>query len=269
MNRACLFLILFFFPISRGECEIKLFWWSPDDSSLNFGDYLSKVLIERILKRPILSESFSHPPEMLLFGIGSILEHAEEGDMVWGSGFLFQRHESLKFHNLDVRAVRGPLTRQILLNQGIKCPEIYGDPALLFPIYFPEFKREEPIYEYIIIPHCAEMYLFLPYKNVVYPTEPWEEILYKILRSKLVIASSLHGIILAEAFGVPARMLHMNLNTSLFKFKDYYQGTGRETFQFATSVHEALQLQGEAPPQVDLGRLAGSFPFDAFITFDN
>ncbi len=243
---------------------IKLFWWSPDDSTINFGDHLSKILIERILQRSIPCETFSHPPEPVLLGIGSLLEHAQDGDLVWGSGFLFENHDEWKFQNIDVRAVRGPLTREILLSRGIACPEIYGDPALLFPRYFPEFKREEIVYDYIIIPHVAEMYLFLPYKNVVYPTEPWDQILRKILQTKLVIASSLHGLVLAEAFGVPARMLMMNLNTSLFKFRDYYAGTGRPSFQFATSVHEALRMQGEVPPQIDLDLLAQSFPFNGY-----
>ncbi|MGB7978588.1 MAG: polysaccharide pyruvyl transferase family protein [Chlamydiales bacterium] len=239
---------------------MKLFWWSPDDSSVNFGDHLSKVLIERMLGASIPCETLSHAPEKMLFGIGSILEHAEEGDVIWGSGFLFERTTDLKFKQLEVHAVRGPLTARLLWDLGIECPEIYGDPTLLFPRYFPEFKREEPVYEYIIIPHVAEMYLFLPYKNVVYPTESWDEILRKILKAKLVISSSLHGIILAEAFGVPARLLMMNLNTSLFKFRDYYAGTGRETFQFATSVHQALEFQGERPPEIDLNKLDQSFP---------
>lgn len=238
---------------------MRLFWWSPDDSSVNFGDHLSKVLVERMLQKSLACETFIHPAEPVFFAIGSLLEQAQNGDLVWGSGFLFEHHQ-ITFSQLDVRAVRGPLTRQILINQGIFCPEIYGDPALLFPRYFPEFQRGEIVYDYIIIPHIGEMYLFLPYKNVVFPTEPWDEVLNKILRAKLVISSSLHGIILAEAYGIPARMLMMNLNTSLFKFKDYYEGTGRPLFQIAHSIHEALLLQGESPPRIDLDKLAQAFP---------
>jgi pyruvyltransferase len=245
-------------------CAATLFWWLPNDGSINVGDHLSKILVERIVNQPVASANFSHPQQPLLFCIGSILEHAQDRDLVWGSGFLFRNQNTLPYKILDVRAVRGPLTRQILISHGISCPEVYGDPALLFPLYFPEFKKEDALYDYIIIPHIAEMYLFLPYKNVVFPTEPWDVILNKILKSKLVISSSLHGIVLAEAFGIPARMLHMNLHTSLFKFQDYYLGTGRQTFQYATSVHQALQLQGEPPPQIDLKKLAESFPFDYF-----
>jgi pyruvyltransferase len=249
-------------------CLMILFWWSPDDSSINFGDHLSKVLIERMLQKPVHCETFVHPQEPVCFGIGSLLEHVQNGDVVWGSGFLFENHKQLNINKLDVRAIRGPLSRQILLEKGISCPEIYGDPALLFPKYFPEFKKEEAIYDYIIIPHVGEMYLFLPYKNVVFPTEPWDEVLRKILKAKLVISSSLHGIVLAEAYGIPARMLMMNLNTSLFKFKDYYAGTGRSSFQIAHSIHEALELGGEILPQIDLEPLAKAFPYESFDTVD-
>ncbi len=61
-----------------------------------------------------------------------------------------------------MRAVRGPLTRQFLMDMGIDCPKIYGDPALLLPKLFPEFKKSEnPTKEYIIIPHHSDEHLFI------------------------------------------------------------------------------------------------------------
>ena len=65
-----------------------------------------------------------------------------------------------------------------------------------------------------------------------------------ILDSEFVISTSLHGLVLADAYGIPARMLRITENEPLFKYQDYYEGTGRSTFTFATSVEEALTMGG-------------------------
>lgn len=38
---------------------------------------------------------------------------------------------SLRLRDLDVRAVRGPRTRDFLAGRGISTPAVYGDPGLL------------------------------------------------------------------------------------------------------------------------------------------
>ena len=154
---------------------------------------------------------------------------------------------------------------------GIECPEVYGDPGLLFPYFFPEFKRKEnPRYEYIIVPHYSDVQYFLKsdYENVVYTSEPWQEIIEKILNSKFVIASSLHAVIIAEAYGIPARLLRItdSRHNHILKYHDYYLGTNRPNFQFATSVEEALRMGGEPPFQCDLKKLYDAFPFEFWPT---
>lgn len=266
IKRIALMLFVFFSYSLAFSTEQRLYWWKPGDSTENFGDELSRVVVEKILKRPVSLGSLQSQDKLLL-AVGSVLLHARDGDVIWGSGI---RENPLfvtkRYTQLDVRAVRGPRTRQFLLQMGISCPEVYGDPSLLLPRLFPEFKKSpNPLHDYIIIPNRGEIGGFCSYKNVVLPTLPWKEVIQEILQSKFVISSSLHGIILAEAFGVPARLLKMTWIEDLIKYQDYYESTGRADFRYATSVQEALQMGGEPFGHIDLEPLWRSFPYDYFV----
>jgi|JI9StandDraft_1071089.scaffolds.fasta_scaffold65086_2 pyruvyltransferase len=264
-NKLCLASIFFYIflllPIG-GYAEDAMFWWKSSVGK-NFGDELSPVIIERILGRKIRHKSHKSS-EKNLMALGSVLHFAKNGDVIWGSGFREDPSLENRFQNLDVRAVRGPRTREFLLNMGIDCPEIYGDPAILMGQLFPEYKQEKIIYDYIIIPNIGEIGCFMLYKNVVLPTEPWNQVVQKITQSRLVISSSLHGLIVAESFRIPARLLKMTWGESLLKYQDYYESSGRPTFQYATSVQKALQMGGEEPSYIDSKALIASFPWDYF-----
>ncbi len=251
---------------------LPLYYWNEQWHGRvfeNFGDIISLKLLERIIGEPIrVYKKGQKPPEKKLLAIGSLLYFARDNDVIWGTGTngKFTKKEDFKFTTLDIRAVRGPLTRKFLWEVfHIECPEIYGDPALLIPYFFPEFKRKKnPAYDYIIIPHYSEEHLFQKHEwdNIVYSTEPWGAILEKILDSRFVISSSLHGVIVAEAYGIPARLLVVSNNEPLFKYMDYYLGTNRPNFQYATSVEEAMEMGGESPFECDLKKLYEAFPFE-------
>ncbi len=253
---------------------LPLFYWNEKwrgRTFVNFGDYISLKLVERIAGGAVRSYIKGQKKvEKKLLATGSILSFAFDGDVVWGSGIngKLLNKKDYKFTTLDIRSVRGPLTRKFLEKHfGITCPQIYGDPALLTPYFFPEFaKKPRPAYDYIIIPHYSEEDLFSKeeWENVVYSTEPWEEIIDKILDSRLVISSSLHGLVIAEAYGIPARLLRLTENEPLFKYNDYYLGTGRPDFTYATTVDEALEMGGEPPIECDLEKLYSAFPFEHF-----
>lgn len=252
-------------PASEG---IPLFYWK-EGNFINFGDYLSLKIVERIAGTPSKVYNKRTPnQDRKLLALGSILYFANQNDVVWASGINGKRldKKDYRFTDLDVRAVRGPLTRAFLFdNFGIAAPEIYGDPALLIPYLFPEFKKSEnPQHPYIIISHYDDVHFFQDNTDgrVVYCTEPWDVIINKILDSHFVISSSLHGVIVAEAYGIPARLLRLSEKEGLFKFLDYYQGTGRDNFTFATSVEEALLMGGEPEYRCDIEKLYNSFPFD-------
>lgn len=254
------------------EEGLTLFYWNEKwrgRTFVNFGDYISLKLVERIVQGPVKSYTKrAKIPEKKLLTSGSIISFAFDDDVIWGSGIngKLQKKKDYHFTKLDVRCVRGPLTRAFLMTHfEIDCPEIYGDPALLFPYFFPEFKKKQrPKYDYLIIPHYAEEHLFNKneWDNVVYCTDPWEEIIEKITDSRLVISSSLHGLIIAEAYDIPARLLRMTNEEPLFKYQDYYFGTNRPNFQFATTVDEALEMGGEFPFECDLRKIFQAFPFE-------
>jgi pyruvyltransferase len=236
----------------------------------NFGDIIAYQLVDRIVGSPVRMYKKGQKPEKKLLAIGSLLYFANDNDVLWGTGTNNKPTDGkgYKFKKLDIRSVRGPLTRKFLWDHfKIVSPEIYGDPALLFPYFFPEFKRKEkPSYDYLIIPHFSEEQHFLKeeWDNVVYSTDPWKEIVEKILDSRFVISSSLHGIVIAEAYGIPARLFMMSSSEPLFKYCDYYYGTNRPDFQYASSVEEAMEMGGERPFECDLKKLYEVFPFDYY-----
>lgn len=264
MKNTLLFLILLGVSVFG---DLPLMYWG-EDREINFGDYISLKLIERIVQRPVrFYVKKTKNPEQKMLAIGSILYFANEGDLIWGSGLngLKTKKEDYSFTHLDVRAVRGPITRRFLMeNFHIDCPPIYGDPALLFPYFFPEFKKKEPPQnDYIVIPHYRERKLFPKTDpHVVHPTEPWDQVIEKILDSKFVISSSLHGIIIAESYGIPARWLRVSEIEPMLKYKDYYLGTNRPFYRYAESVEEALQMGGEVSYSCDLQKLYEAFPFE-------
>ena len=249
-----------------------LFYWDarPRLGFSNFGDAMSVSIVERILGRSVGTTSAATPGHQKFLAIGSIVNYAEEGDLLWGTGVngKYSKNSDYCFTSLDVRAVRGPLSREFLAKLGIACPEVYGDPTLLLPKLFPEFEKSRvPSQDYIIIPHFSDEHLFEDLPNMVSVKEDWQEVVRRILDSKFVISSALSGVIVAEAFGIPARLLvapNENNTETLFKYADYYYGTNRSNFHFATSVEEALQMGGEPGVECDLERLMEAFPYDKF-----
>jgi pyruvyltransferase len=265
-------VVLFLVYVQCFSQGLPLCYWQHGKFT-NFGDELSYQLVKRIVGKSIRKyNKNTGMKEKKLLAIGSIISFADTGDVVWGSGIKKENLYEIKykFTNLDVRAVRGPLSRQFLMkNFNIEVPEVYGDPALLIPYFFPEFQRNpEPRYDYIIIPHYSEQGLYPKVSKdekyaVVYPTDPWDEVIAAICNSKLVISGSLHGIIIAEAYGIPARLLRqVTRQEPIFKYQDYYYGTGRYNFGIAFSITEALQMGGEVPIQCDLEALYNAFPFE-------
>ena len=81
-------------------------------------------------------------------------------------------------------------------------------------------------------------------------TRDWKNFIDEIVSASFVISSSLHGIILAEAYGIPCVMLKDTESDDFFKYEDYYRSTGRKHFFIANSVEEALEHRDVEVPDL-------------------
>ncbi len=125
----------------------------------NFGDLLGPLLVERILHDAGFDPGVGDGEGRRILTVGSIMHLARTGDVIWGTGVNGKKSpEAHHFHDLDVRAVRGPLTREYLMQRGIKVPEIFGDPALLLPKFYPELEqwRSEPMRDILVVPNLND-----------------------------------------------------------------------------------------------------------------
>lgn len=219
----------------------------------NFGDWLSPLLFEKLSGR----EAVFCMPKSLKFGsvtlgVGSVLHWVKKDRVadVWGSGI---KTEDAEFRRpRHVHAVRGPRTRRRILQLGYDCGETYGDPALLTPIFFP--RERNPDCEIGIVPHFVDyeiaQRLFSETRNIriIDVTRPPMQVVDEITSCRCVASSSLHGIILAHAYGVPAMQL---------VFSNLVSGDGVKFADYAESFHESnvvecIDLQDASPNSIDL-----------------
>jgi pyruvyltransferase len=229
----------------------------------NFGDLLGPVIVDRMLRDRGISAD-SAPADRRLLAVGSILRLAQTGDTVWGIGANGKSLEAqMPFETLDVRAVRGPLTRDFLQRLGIDVPEVYGDPGLLIGHLWSrdELAENHRRSEYIVLPNFHDFPTARGTANLVNPRDPLWSVIGRIAASSFVVGSSLHAIVIAESFGIPARLV-VSGTEPIFKFDDYYRGTGRDGAEPAATVEEALRLGGQAPPDWSPAPLLNSFPSD-------
>ena len=243
--------------------SLEVFSWEPGDGRRNYGDHLARVIAQAAAARRglTLDEEIAAPHR--LFTVGSVLHFARDGDTVWGSGVNGKiALERIGARRLDIRAVRGPKTAAVLRKLGMTVPDVYGDPALLLPKLFPDRFKPDPVRDYVIVPNLHDLALIEDRERLVSPLMGWNRCVAAIVSARFVVASSLHGIILAEAFGIPARFTRFSPTESAFKYDDYAQGTGRSTLEPATSVEQALDMGGHPPIAFDADRLLASFPYD-------
>lgn len=224
--------------------ELLLYWWSErhiqKKNYENYGDLLGAYLTEKISGRPVKWVRSTKPGIKNYFKpvyatIGSILSHLSKKTIVWGCG-INSRDEKIIARKL--LAVRGPLSRKRALEQNLTCPAIYGDPALLLPLYYKPKKVTS--FKVGIVPHIIDFeevsawYKDVPDVAIIdFRTNDVEQTTDALAGCKHLLSSSLHGLIAAHAYGIPAVQVSFSdrIHGDGVKYHDYLLSVGLETYQ--------------------------------------
>jgi len=213
------------------ESKINLLYFKGRNFG-NFGDELSPYIVKKILNNENIAENGN--PEnhkKNLIALGSYIQTAQDNFYIFGSGVRALFHD-LNFNKLNIISVRGPLTRKVLLAKNIDCPQVYGDPALLLPEFYQPDKITNLSRKIGVVPHLSQIQNFKnpnPAKYfIIDPTQYWKVVIDQIYSCKCVLASSLHGLICADAYNIPNLWFRQKIQEGNFKFLDYFASQGRK-----------------------------------------
>jgi len=211
----------------------KYAYWS---TYKNFGDRFTPLLLRHILGTNVSRvDRRGEAPSFWIIGVGSILDHRSlDRSSVWGTGVV-KAGAVLRGTPRAVHAVRGPLTADWLARRGVHLSDqvVFGDPGLLLPRLLPN--RAPKRYRLAIIPHLVD--LQHPWVRAAAATDgavvvdlsrPVAHVAATIASAESAISSSLHGLITADAYGVPSAWVEFSDKVwgNGFKFRDYYQALG-------------------------------------------
>lgn len=211
--------------------------WSQSSLTINnFGDAINPDLFHKISGFKVVN----HKSVYRLFSpvylfIGSNLDGLRiKNSIICGSGFKSDKSD-IKIKPRKVIAVRGPLTQKKLKEYGVSCPDVFCDPGLLVSKFYPRTGIQKK-FDIGIIPHYVDKKALegiqLISHSLTYTIldieSPREELLTKINECKVIVSSSLHGIITAHSYQIPAMWIRLTdqIIGGDFKFQDYYQSLG-------------------------------------------
>ena len=245
---------------------IKLHWAS---SKPNFGDCLSPLIVECVSGCKVVHAA---PTDCDLVAIGSLLQRIRNHWWnrrihIWGTGFIEEGKSTGSRHY--IHAVRGPLSAA-RLESDVK---VYGDPGLLAALLL-DGKVIAKKFQISILAHykdkdSAELTRLLelyPDAHLIDVFSDPIEVLSGIAASHLVLSSAMHGLIAADALGVPnvRLVLSGNLRGGDYKFIDYYRGINTVPLpvpDLGRARFEEL-VDGYSRPELDTVKqgLLASFP---------
>ncbi|MDS7595077.1 polysaccharide pyruvyl transferase family protein [Agrobacterium tumefaciens] len=194
----------------------------------NFGDDLNLWLWDFLL--PGLRDVHD---DVMLVGVGTVLNDVllptRQLKLVIGSGYGYGAVPDINSGFWDIRCVRGEKTAAKL---GLPVEMGIVDPAVMVT-EMPDFKNLPKLYKKTFIPHW-ESAEFGMWETVCEPAgltylDPRGEakaVIRTIAQSEFIVAESMHGAILADAFRVPWVAVSTSTSINSFKWSDWAGSVG-------------------------------------------
>lgn len=210
--------------------NISTFYWT---GKKNFGDLLAPLLINKFCH---FNTKLTDPANAQIFMVGSIAEFIPKDwiGVVAGIGKLHENTNIEYLKNSKILSLRGPLSAKGLSVKNI----VFGDPGLLCNELV---EVREKKYDLGLVPHWTDTALeqnpiFKKYNpKIIRVSDDPLKVIKEIGECKKIVSSSLHGIIIADAFGIPRRieisprvLSHAHQEGGLFKWRDYSASLGVE-----------------------------------------
>jgi len=201
----------------------------------NFGDSINNLFINFLADKTFIYKNNHTSTHYMM--TGSVLHHANTTSIIFGTGFISAGSSIGKGVPAQIIAVRGPLTRNKLIKMNITCPEVYGDPLILFPLLYNPRTHVTPR-RIGIIPHFIDTNtdtLNLLAKNLsengytikiidILVGINYKPFIDEIVECETIISSSLHGIIMGIVYRKPTILVQFSNKVigNLFKFNDFF-----------------------------------------------
>jgi pyruvyltransferase len=253
--------------------EVPLVWaaTTPKSPLANLGDALSPIMVSALSGQPVVHKNFNSQAKRLVC-VGTIAHELKNGTVhLWGTGIDPERsptrdqskgYQCPPRTQFKIHALRGRLTAQTFRRQGIDVSDIYGDPIWFLPSIIKPVAEKR--YELGIIVHVSELaapqdlpnlrdqvvrYTIPPdlssdirlFTTLTQPTfSALEERTQEITSCKRIVSTSLHGLVIAETYGIPCVYFRPRGKGSLFlaidddgssinhRVRDFYSGVGVE-----------------------------------------
>lgn len=180
------------------QIKTKAYWWK---GTPNFGDQLTRLILHHFG----IETEWSSLAEAEVVVTGSQLDFVPEdwSGIVAGAGFLKPKETKKQDpQQLSIMGVRGELTARRLRRANEDW--VIGDPGLLASELVPADREQ---HEWGVIPHWSDTELVPKFSHldalVINPRDDPDAVLAQIGSCRKIVSSSLHGIIVADSFGIP------------------------------------------------------------------